>query len=203
MSHRCYRSRRYCQGFTLTEAILVAAILAIIAAVAYLAAAPSRQSSLRIVTASRMKQIYAAMILYGEMYDVYEEVPGLGNVPLLPIENPRQLTAHGLTIDQLYSAVCPQGLVRDKFLTSFVTQPPARQGEDGDLLRVEFREKVASEQGSYTLLFDETHDHTDFWPHESSTDLLMQRKHHIELKVNGTVKSVRRPGIRGSSPFFL
>jgi prepilin-type N-terminal cleavage/methylation domain-containing protein len=200
--------RKLLYGLSLTEVIVVLAIIAIVAALLFPIVRSSNRQGLQAKTTANLKQIYAAMVLYSQDHGVSDELPGLGLVPLALLPGSTQLFAYGLDPDQLHSAAFPEsGRWRwgSSFTWSWLRDPSGGTGHPASLQQIaEQRRLLASQGSSFVIVSDRVHDYFEYWPHERTTDVLMQRQFQINLRVSGSVKRERRPGQRGHVvPYWL
>jgi prepilin-type N-terminal cleavage/methylation domain-containing protein len=188
--------QRETHGFTFGEVLIVVAIIAVLAMLLFPLIRSSRRGGSHSATISNLDQIYHAMLLYGSSYDTYDEVPGLGAIPARPIQNSNLLFPFGISKDQLHSDAFPaSGRVR--WGSSFTWYWVTTGGPDGEATARQNRVRLAQEGASYVMVQDTVHDYFEYWSSEKAADPLMQRRYEINLRVNGSVKAERRPGIRG------
>ena len=193
-------------GFTVIELLIVITVLLILAALIFPVFSGGKSAAKHTVTTSRLKQMYQAMIMYGSDYDVHDEVTGLGNVPAFPLELIRVLEPYGVKGDLVHSAAYPdRGKWRwsTTFTYYWVSGLRTADKKPSDYA-MRNRRRLQEEQSAFVVVQDTVHDYFEYWPSEEGSDPYMQRRFEINLRVNGSVKSERRAGIRGSIlPFWL
>lgn len=190
-------------AFTISEVLIVTLIIGILAAVLFPVVRTSRDRGKHTVTVSNLRSIYQAMLLYAADYQVHDEVENLGNVPAQPLRNSTLLFVYGLSPDDLHSAAFPiQGRKRwgSSFTWFWVTSPDEA---DPQADAIKNRERLREEGTKFVIVSDIVHDYFEYWPKEQSQDPMMLRRYEINLRVDGSVRSERRPGIRGTVlPFW-
>lgn len=187
------------------KVLIVVSILAILGALVFAFSRSAKSASRQTVSIANLSAIYRSLLIYGADGDPWADIPELGSVPPQPLRNSRLLLDCGLAPDQLHSAAFPiEGRKRwgSSFTWYWVTGPG--NGQPVDKTAKINLERLQVEKDSFVIVQDTVHDYFDYWPNERESDPLMQRRFELNLRVNGSIKKQRRPGIRGVVlPFWL
>ncbi len=181
------------RAFTLIEVLIVIVIIAILAALILPVFARSKVEAMKTVSKSNLKQIHTAAILYGQDYDCFDDVPGLGGFPLMPlIDDVRILIPYGATADVLRSPLAA-GSPSWEWLTTYTRLPPVPRTHPlyGPGLYGLY-EKLQKEQQAYSVIQDKAIEWRR-WTNTPAPDLRNVTIPAISLSLSGSVTVIRRP----------
>ena len=191
------------RGFTLSEVLVVASILAILAAIGYQLSAPSRRNAVQLSCMSRLRQIHMATVMYGDDADVTEEVPGLPGFST-KAGAPNLLRYLGQKDFRFF--FCPEypGGFHPKLGGSYgwgvVPEWAVDRTNPAELevLRRN-REEILALGSSYPYRYCLIHDQLHYYPHEQVASGFPSPAFVIELRWNGSVTRGRSARYERSS----
>lgn len=112
------------RALTLIEVLIVIVIIAILAALLLPVFARSKVEAMKTVSKSNLKQMHTSAILYGQDYDCFDDVPGLGPFPLEPISgNIFVLKSYGL-LDSMLKSPLAAGSPEWQLSSTYSYMPP-------------------------------------------------------------------------------
>jgi prepilin-type N-terminal cleavage/methylation domain-containing protein len=187
---------RYRRAFTLTECLVVIAIVAVLGAVGFAASGPAREQARQTTCASQMRQLHAAVMQYTIDVDAGEEIPGLG--PLAAgARRSTVLTPYVRSRDQFFCPNLPE-FYRRRIGRSYIWLPvpydsieSPSPGELGMLAKQ--REEIDRLGREFALYRCDIHDQTYYQPREAHSDIALTQPFILEISVSGTVSKGRRP----------
>jgi len=155
-------------GFSLTEIIVVLAVIAILAAIIFAAMAPARVKARHTACMNNMRQQYIASMAYGADNDGETHSPELNGGAYSLTSWP--LLQYGVTKEMMICPEAPEGSYEHLFLTTYahawVGLPdfPLGTRQDGPTHRDRLKEKFKEEGSSYLFIWCHVHDQIEHWP---------------------------------------
>ncbi|MBV6502144.1 MAG: hypothetical protein AKCLJLPJ_00187 [Fimbriimonadales bacterium] len=169
-------------GFSLVEVIVVTLILAILGAIVYAMLAPSRERAFQDACSARLKQLYAAMQMYGA--DNEGGITGR----LMGLAPPPQLSSLKPYLESKEMFYCPETpdyvkqYMGSSYLWRICTALRPRD-HDGDAF---YRE--LNERGPATVILDcRIHDEVYYYPREQDVDPRLLGPYLLRLRLDGSV----------------
>lgn len=195
-------------AFTLVESLMVIGIIVVLASIAFVAGAPSREKARQAVCMSQLRQMYMAVMMYSSDSDAGEEIAGLGFISNVPRYGIRVLSPY---LKSESVKFCPDlpSVVKAKLGSSYAWLP-AVPPEGAELLASESQmySQIASWIRDWGPRFPmwvcHTHDTVYYQPREAHIDNSLAQPFVIEVSIDGSIHSGRRPYVRFNSlaPFL-
>lgn len=189
---------RRLKGISLTEVIVVVAILAVIAAIVFPLQANAKLDGLKISCLTRQRQIYQALLLYGDDNPGYEKVHPNVDMPAEPMRNPlHALLPYLKSREMLYCPATPQ-CGKNVWGSTYVFSVGPRSG--APLASVSGAQHFPKFDGDganhhpliYSLIFDEIYYH----PSERHLSDASNPPYLTYITANGAAKKGRFPVLR-------
>jgi len=195
------RTRRL-RGFTLIEVLTVIVILTILSGIGFVMAEPAREKAREASCMSNLRQIYTALALYSNDNPGPEQLPGLGDIRLLPQIKP--ILAYTKSHEIFY---CPNTTpaMRKKAWSTYqinflIVKPDVNKKLDHYLDW--WKTQLALLGQRAPLVICNLHDETYYAPREQDIDPDLAQAFQIHLQLDGSVAAGRFPGRRFRQFFF-
>lgn len=191
------------RAFTTIEVLVVIAIVLVLAAIGFSVMGPSREAARQTACVSQMKQWYQAIMLYSADYEGPEQLPGLGQVKLIPAfkfgSNMHSYLKNG---DLRY---CPDATSRMRKVFFMTYQVRVRWPFETGRLPSGFRAAhpgapFAKDLGTFgqmtPIIICTIHDEVYYQPKEPDADPALTRPFEIHVLLDGSVRKGRIGQVR-------
>ncbi len=161
---RCKVRMRLRRGFTIIEFLVVLGLLAVLAAIIYPIQGRAKVEGLKTACLARQKQIFQALMIYGQDFPGYEMAHANVDLPATPMRNPFLLLPYLGNREMLYCPATPQ-CGKDRWGSTYVFSVGPRTGSSyaataGLQHEAKFRDESAGKfPVIYSLIFDEVYYH--------------------------------------------
>jgi prepilin-type N-terminal cleavage/methylation domain-containing protein len=195
-----FRQRK---AFTLVESLVVISIIVVLASIAFVAGAPSREKARQAVCMAQLRQMHMAVMMYSSDSDAGEEIPGLGFISDVPKRGIRVLDPYLKSKAIRYCPDLPAPLQR-KLGTSYVWFA-ATPGEGEEILPgaaqmyAQTAEWIREWGTRFPMWVCTTHDQVYYQAREAHIHFSLAQPYIVEVALDGSVHSGRRPYTRGNS----
>lgn len=176
------------RAFSLTEVLIVSAVLLLLAGIIFAVSGPAREKSNQAACITNLKNIHLALSLYATDSDAtatYPELHGLAYTEL------GQLYAYAGSRSILRCPSTPSSIKREiTYILPIVLKPINPDGSpsfDRDLMI----KKEAAAGSSVVIAECTVHDELFYAPHEKDVDPHLAMRFMIQLQANGAVKAHR------------
>ncbi len=182
------------RAFSLVEVLIVGAIVAILAAIVFVASGPAREKARQAHCITNLRQIYQSIQMYSADHS---ESPRLPGTDLAIFPSVQALQAYLKDWSILYCPDFPNDR-QQPWGSSYVWQIMAfRQSMRDDKAWFEDRLRdLSAKESSYPIVYCTMHDVMYYYPREADAGGHLMDPFKIELKVDGSVESGRKPGAR-------
>lgn len=196
-------------GLTLVEVLVVIGIILVLGAIASLAWGPIKVKALEQQGVGNLRSFGQAIALYAADNPVYDEVPGLGDIPIGFGINLGALTPYGLPRLGTSAWFSPMDPMKspERRAGSYTIQIAGLAFEQFDLRpgggvtpKVKpggpISEMLLRDQDSFGLIVDDAFDKYYYWPRDQNSDPFMLRMTTWELCRDLAVRKKVKPGHR-------
>lgn len=187
-------------GFTLVEVLVVIGVILLIGAILFPVLARSKDESKKSVSMANLKQIHVSALLYGQDYDCYDEIPGLGTFPLHPINGGvRELFAYGVT-EQMLKSPLAEGSPDMEMSCTYTFLPPFPKDHPKYNPGLKGRFAKLQEKGqSYSIIQDQ---HLDWksWQNTTNDERLKLQMSVLSLTLGGSIEIIKKPVLITQDP---
>jgi prepilin-type N-terminal cleavage/methylation domain-containing protein len=184
------------RGFTFVEVLTVIAILALLAGVVFAMSAAPREKGRESACSNNLHQIYLGLELYSADYPGPEQLPGLGDIRLLP--NVPAILQYVPSHDVFY---CPNSTAKMRkrawstYEINFQLLGPSSNPKINMYL-AQWEAELQSLGTATPLVICNVHDETYYAPLEQDLDPDLVRPFQLHLRLDGGVTAGRFPGRR-------
>lgn len=188
------------RAFTLIEVLIVIAIIAILAVLLFPVFARSKVEAMKTVSKSNQKQMHTSAILYGQDYDCFDDVPGLGPFPLEPLTgNIFVLKRYGV-VDAMLKSPLAAGAPENLLSSTYFYMPPyPKEHPKYKIGMYGLFEELQKDQQAYQAIQDR---HLEWrqWEKSSAQELQKISIPVISMTIGGSVITTRRPYLGQQEP---
>ena len=186
-------------AFTLVELLTILAILTLLAGIIFAMSAGPREKGRETMCSSNLHQIYLGLQLYSADYPGPEQMPGLGDIKLLP--RVPAILKYVPSHDVFY---CPNSTAAMKkkawstYEINFLLLDPTQDPKIATYLD-QWEAELKNLGGASPLVICNIHDETYYGPTEQDVDPDLVSPYQIHLRLDGGVTAGRFPGKRHRS----
>ncbi|HWD39343.1 MAG TPA: type II secretion system protein [Fimbriimonas sp.] len=181
------------RGFTIVEVLLTVMVAGLVSGVVFSMTAGVREKSRQRICASNMHAIFQGLTMYAADNPGPEQMPGLGEIKLLPMAN--LLSPYLPSHDVMYCPNTPPRLRKPKgywstYEVNFVAMPAAKDKQITAYYNT-FKYDLANLGPKMALAICNMHDETYYGPREQDVDPDLAQPFQIRLLLDGSVAARR------------
>jgi prepilin-type N-terminal cleavage/methylation domain-containing protein len=188
------------RGFTIVELLTVLSIVALLSGIVFAMSAGPREKAREASCASNLHQIYVGLSLYSADWPGPEQMPGLGDIRLLPSIRPllQYIPSRDVFFCPNTTAAMRQTHVWSTYELNFlIVQADGNQQKTTFLNWWTTQLETLGQQAP--LVICNIHDETYYAPRETNVDPDLAQPFQIHLQLDGATVAGRFPGRRFQS----
>jgi prepilin-type N-terminal cleavage/methylation domain-containing protein len=184
------------RAFTLMEVLTVVAILALLAGIIFAMSAGPREKGRESACSSNLHQIYLGLDLYANDNPGPEQMPGLGDIKLLP--NVPAILNYVPSHNVFYCPNSTSAMIKKAWSTYEINFELLNPADDPkiDTYITQWEAELKSLGDATPLVICNVHDETYYAPEEADVDQDLIHPFQIHLRLDGGVTAGRFPGRR-------
>lgn len=191
---------RASRGITLTEVLVVTAVVAVLSALGYSATSPAREKARQVVCISQLKQIYAAVALYSADHEGAAGMPLHPNIAFIygDLHDALRPYLKGSIQRVLFCPDFPErkiGKLSSSYEFRWLAFTPRPPGDD-DAWYESLERDLRQRPDTYPMVICRTHDDEYYSRVEAGMDGVTVGAYTIELRFDGSVHSGLRTSPR-------
>jgi prepilin-type N-terminal cleavage/methylation domain-containing protein len=183
------------QGFTLVEVLTVSATVALLSGIVYAMSSGSREKARETVCAGNLHKIYTGLELYSNDWPGAEQMPGLGDIRLIPNLDAllKYVPSHEVFYCPNTTRAMRDGKAWSTYELTFVLAQGDPKDKKNDTYLYWWKTQLENMGQKAPLAICNIHDETYYAPQERDEDPDLVQPFQIRLQLDGAVASGRFP----------